>query len=160
MRKLVWLLSPRSPHALPASRRRPPRSRTCLPTCGRRSPRRPVLTPDLVRNTMQLFKPLSLPPKSLTYIKVTRDLSYGPDPRNKLDVYLLDDKYAEVSAQGLRSNRCCRPVVIFIPGGGFVDGDKHANDAICANVGVYLARHGIVAVTANYRLAPQNPWPG
>lgn len=34
---------------------------------------------------------------------VARDLSYGPDPRNKLDVYLLDDKYAEVSAPSLAS---------------------------------------------------------
>lgn len=44
--------------------------------------------------------------------------------------------------------------MIFIPGGGFVGGERHANDAIYANVGVYLAGNGIVAVNVNYRLPP------
>jgi acetyl esterase len=105
----------------------------------------PVLSPDLVRTTMEMFKPLAAA-TSLDGIKIDSDVSYGPDPRNKLDLYQMQHKAAT-------------PVLIFIPGGGFVGGDKHSNDAVYANVGGYFARRGMLAVTANYRLAPQNPWP-
>jgi acetyl esterase len=105
----------------------------------------PVLTPDLIRTTMGMFKPLAAA-KSLDGIKIDADVSYGPDARKKLDVYQMQHKAAT-------------PVLIFVPGGGFVGGDKHSNDAIYANVGVFFARHGFLAINANYRLAPQSPWP-
>jgi triacylglycerol lipase len=106
----------------------------------------PVLTADLVRDTMALFRPLALPKASLDGVKVTAEVSYGPDARNKLDLYEHKHKAAT-------------PVLIFIPGGGFVGGDKHSNDAIYANVGAFFADRGFLAINANYRLAPQNPWP-
>jgi acetyl esterase len=105
----------------------------------------PVLNPDLVRTTMEMFKPLAAA-KSSVGLKIDADVSYGPDARNKLDVYQMPHKAAT-------------PVLIFIPGGGYVGGDKHSNDAIYANVGIYFARHGMLAINANYRLAPQHPWP-
>lgn len=105
----------------------------------------PVLTPELVRTTMTLFAPLAKPEPDAA-ITVSTDIAYGPDERNKLDLFEL---------QGKRG----RPVLIFIPGGGFVGGDKHSNDAIYANVGAYFARHGLLTLIANYRLAPQHPWP-
>jgi acetyl esterase len=105
----------------------------------------PVLTPDLIRTTMEMFKPLAAA-KSLDGIKIDADVSYGPDARNKLDLYRMPQKAAT-------------PVLIYFPGGGFVGGDKHANDAIYANVGIFFARQGLLAINANYRLAPQNPWP-
>ncbi|MGO8919684.1 MAG: alpha/beta hydrolase [Stellaceae bacterium] len=105
----------------------------------------PVLTPDLVRTTMEMFAPLAKP-ASLAGIKLSEDLAYGTDDRNKLDLF---------QPEGKRH----LPVLVFIPGGGFVGGNKHSNDAIYANVGAYFARHGMLAIIANYRLAPQHPWP-
>jgi len=105
----------------------------------------PVLTPDLIRTTMEMFKPLAAA-KSLDGIKIDADVSYGPDARNKLDLYRMPQKAA-------------MPVLIYITGGGYVGGDKHSNDAIYANVGIFFARQGLLAINANYRLAPQHPWP-
>lgn len=105
----------------------------------------PVLTPELVRTTMAMFAPLAKP-GALAGVKVSENLSYGPDARNKLDLFEPEGKGP-------------RPVLVFIPGGGFVGGDKHSNDAIYANVGAYFARHGLLTAIANYRLAPQHPWP-
>jgi acetyl esterase len=77
-------------------------------------------------------------------VKRTLDVSYGPDERNKLDVY-------EPSVAGATP----APVLIFVHGGAFVRGDKKNYD----NIGYYMARHGVVAVLPTYRLAPANPWP-
>jgi acetyl esterase/lipase len=47
------------------------------------------------------------------------------------------------------------PAVVCIHGGGFREGDSSYHDSQCE----FLARHGYVAVTINYRLAPQYPFP-
>jgi triacylglycerol lipase len=44
---------------------------------------------------------------------------------------------------------------VFLHGGGFVRGDKSG----AANVGIYFARHDILAITMNYRFAPEIQWP-
>ena len=44
---------------------------------------------------------------------------------------------------------------MFFHGGGFVGGDK--NDY--ANLPTFLSQHGMVAVNADYRLAPKVTWP-
>ncbi len=50
------------------------------------------------------------------------------------------------------------PVVVFAHGGGWRSADKrdgtHANDGLCTA----LAKRGIIAVSANYRLAPAANW--
>lgn len=104
-----------------------------------------VLTPDLVSTTTAMFTPLAKP-TSLAGIKLSENLAYGPDERNKLDLF---------EPEGKRH----LPVLVFVPGGGFVGGDKHRNEALYANIGAYFARHGLLTVIANYRLAPQHPWP-
>src|SRR5262245_55327923 len=53
-----------------------------------------------------------------TGLAVKRDLRYGPDERNRLDVHY---------GKGAEQER--RPAVIFFHGGGFVTGDKQLNDA-------------------------------
>jgi acetyl esterase/lipase len=78
-------------------------------------------------------------------VTVTADIAYGADPRQKLDVY---------RPEGRRL-----PVIVFIPGGGFVGGDKNGDGVFYRNIGLYFARHGHLAITANYRLAPAHPWP-
>jgi triacylglycerol lipase len=78
-------------------------------------------------------------------VTVTADIAYGGDARQKLDLY---------RPEGSR-----RPVLVYIPGGGYVGGDKNADGVFYRNLGVYFARHGFLTVIANYRLAPAHPWP-
>lgn len=73
------------------------------------------------------------------------DIAYGPDVRHRLDVY--------------RPAGACRAIVVFVHGGGFVAGDKNGDGVFYRNIGRWLARHGIVAVLPNYRLAPGAVWP-
>jgi triacylglycerol lipase len=47
------------------------------------------------------------------------------------------------------------PVMIFIPGGGFIRGDKADRE----NIGQRFAREGFAVIVANYRLAPKHVWP-
>ena len=75
-------------------------------------------------------------------LKVTRDQSYGPDVRNKLDVYAPQDAHGA-------------PTILFIHGGSWQGGDKAGH----AFVGESLARAGYVVGVMNYRLAPQNRYP-
>jgi triacylglycerol lipase len=78
---------------------------------------------------------------------VTRDLSYGSDARHRLDVYQPETAGAAPTAP--------RPLMVFLPGGGFIRGDKSDRE----NVGHHFARQGFVVVVGNYRLAPSHVWP-
>jgi acetyl esterase/lipase len=71
-----------------------------------------------------------------------RDLPYGTDPRQRLDVYAPPHALS-------------RPVVIFWYGGSWVKGSK----AQYRFVGEALAEHGFVAVLPDYRLYPQVSFP-
>lgn len=75
------------------------------------------------------------------------DLAYGPDPRQRLDLYGEPDATP-------------RPVLLFVHGGGFVQGDK-GGAAHWANaaVGRMAARRGWIGAVMNYRLAPDHMWP-
>jgi acetyl esterase len=90
-----------------------------------------------------MYKPL-LENQRRDGVTVARDLSYGSDARHRLDVYQPQSEGAAPHA-----------VMIFMPGGGFIRGDKSDRD----NVGNYFARQGIAVVVANYRLAPEHVWP-
>jgi acetyl esterase/lipase len=72
------------------------------------------------------------------------DISYGADPRQKLDIYAPRD--VAVGA----------PVVVFFYGGNWRMGER----ADYAFVGEALASRGILAVIADYRLYPQASYPG
>jgi acetyl esterase/lipase len=72
----------------------------------------PVYQSDIrkyIPETFALFSPLlaTMPKSGVT---VTRDLAYGPDPKQKLDVYQPE------AATGL-------PVLVYVHGGGLVAGD-------------------------------------
>lgn len=90
-----------------------------------------------------LYKPL-LKNQRRDGVEVSRDISYGSDPRHRLDIYTPGNSIAAP-----------HPVMIFIPGGGFIRGDKADRE----NVGQRFAREGIAVVVANYRLAPAHVWP-
>jgi acetyl esterase/lipase len=98
-------------------------------------------------NTAKIYAPLQ-EKEPYNGIKVTRDVAYGTDGRNLLDIFV-----PESGAGG-------RPVLIFVHGGGMIRGTKHApGSAFYDNIMVFAARHGMVGVNVEYRLAPQSPWP-
>jgi acetyl esterase/lipase len=98
-----------------------------------------------IEKTLEVYTPLlAVAPKA--GIEVRRDLSYGPDARNKLDVY---------RAGGLKH----APVVVFLHGGAYVRGDRDVNAEVYGNVPTYFARQGFLGVNATYRLAPAARWP-
>ena len=80
-------------------------------------------------------------------ITITRDIAYGDDPLQVLDLYVPG---GTVDAP--------RPVLLFVHGGGFTRGDKHG-PFYPDNVTAWAASHGMVGVNINYRLAPADPWP-
>jgi acetyl esterase/lipase len=103
----------------------------------------PNFDPDILEATRALYAPLIGKPSG--HVKITPDIAYGPDPRQKLDVY----------QPGAAADR----VLIYIPGGGFTGGDKNVDGVFYVNLGNYFAGHGILTVVANYRLAPAHAWP-
>jgi acetyl esterase/lipase len=81
-------------------------------------------------------------------VKVERNIRYGPADLNTLDVFV-----SETAPKG-------HPVLIFVRGGGFVGGDKHAQGSpFYDNVMLWAVKNAFVGVNINYRLAPQSPWP-
>jgi acetyl esterase/lipase len=68
--------------------------------------------------------------------------SYGPDSRQKLDVYSPEEAKD-------------RPVVVFFYGGSWTEGSR----GLYRFVGAALAERGIVAVLPDYRLYPQVKFP-
>ena len=105
----------------------------------------PELSPVMIQGTQQFFAARFTGLDRATAI--TRDQSYGPHERHRLDVF---------STAGRRD----ASVLVFVHGGGFVMGDKRAPGLpFYDNIGDFAARAGFVGVTMTYRLAPAHPWP-
>jgi acetyl esterase len=77
-------------------------------------------------------------------VRVERDIAYGSDSRQRLDLYQPDSK--ATSPRGM---------MLFLPGGGFVRGDKSERENFCH----YFARQNLTVAVVNYRLAPAHTWP-
>jgi acetyl esterase/lipase len=98
-------------------------------------------------NTGKLYAPFE-EKEPYAGVKVLRDVKYGSDPRNIIDIFV-----PETGAAG-------RPVLMFVHGGGMVRGNKHPpGSPYYDNVMLFAARHNMVGVDVEYRLAPQFPWP-
>jgi acetyl esterase/lipase len=81
-------------------------------------------------------------------VKISRDVKYGPDERNALDLFV-----PEAAGSG-------RPVFMFVHGGGFVRGSKRqAGSPFYDNIMLWAVRNGMIGVNVTYRLAPQHQWP-
>src|SRR5579875_1680961 len=78
-------------------------------------------------------------------LEVSADIAYGSDARQKLDLY--------------RPHGRRLPVLVYIPGGGFVGGDKNSDGVYYRNIGTWFANRGVLVAVANYRLAPVHKWP-
>src|SRR5262245_7622187 len=72
-------------------------------------------------------------------VKVVKDLAYGPDERNKLDLYL-----PEAGAEP-------RALIVCIHGGGWAGGDKSRYQWL----GEAFAQKGFAAASITYRFAPK-----
>lgn len=101
-------------------------------------------------NTAKLYAPLFAEQKEpYPNVTVVRDIAYGPDAANKLDVFTS----GPAGSGG-------KPVVFYVHGGGFERGDKRQpNSPFYDNVMLWLTQQGMVGVNINYRLAPKNTWP-
>lgn len=77
-------------------------------------------------------------------VTVSRDVAYGTDPAQKMDVFMPPANFT-----GLR------PGVALIHGGGWQGGDK----GFYTPFGQGLAARGFVAFSVNYRLTPGARWP-
>jgi acetyl esterase/lipase len=75
---------------------------------------------------------------------VKRDLAYGSDPKQTLDIHPPGVK----TKSGI-------PVLIYFHGGGWISADKSNYNGICAR----LAQNGFLVVNVNYRLAPRHRFP-
>ena len=73
--------------------------------------------------------------------KVVRDIAYGPDAAQRLDVYLPEHPTAA-------------PVIFLVHGGGWRRGDKAMGSVVTNKVARWLPQ-GYVVISVNYRLAPQ-----
>ena len=81
-------------------------------------------------------------------VKISRDVKYGPHERNTLDLFVPE---AAGSA---------RPIFMFVHGGQFIRGSKHApGSPFYDNVMLWAVRNGMIGVNVEYRLAPQFTWP-
>lgn len=76
-------------------------------------------------------------------VAVQRDVTYGPDPRQKLNIFTPED-----AAEN-------NPIVFFIYGGTWNSGEKFYYDF----VGGALAQNGFTVVIPDYRLFPAVKWP-
>lgn len=99
--------------------------------------------------TRKIFDPLQpKDPVAVAGLKSERDIAYGPDPLQKLDV-VWDGK-----------NTGNRPILVFVHGGGFTGGDKHTPGQFTYdNIMTWANQQGMIGVEINYRLAPKNQYP-
>jgi len=99
-----------------------------------------------VKKMEESFTPLLLA-KPKGDVIVESDISYGSDPKQKLDIYRPKAVIKEA------------PVVIFVHGGAYVMGDRNVNQAIYGNIPTWFARQGVLALSMSYRLAPAATYP-
>ena len=101
--------------------------------------------PGHVRTMMARFSAL-LADAPKDGVEVTRNIPYGSHPRQQLDVF----------RGGARGPL---PVLIFVHGGAFVDGERDRTPEVYSNVLYYFARHGVLGINMEYRLAPEHRYP-
>jgi acetyl esterase/lipase len=77
---------------------------------------------------------------------VRAGVAYGPDPAHRLEVWRRRDL----------SGRAPAPVLVYIPGGGWVYGNRRFQALRMLD---HLAENGWMCLSVDYRVAPHHPWP-
>jgi acetyl esterase/lipase len=90
---------------------------------------------------LQIFN--ALVPKDAESLRTSTEFAYGPDPRQKLDMYVPRQSVGRL------------PVVVFVHGGSWAEGDKSGYGF----VGRALAAKGFLTLVINYRLHPKDRYP-
>ena len=72
------------------------------------------------------------------------DLPYGPDARQRMDVYLPADAAPRL-----------RPMIVFVHGGTWMRGDRRTAQRGQAKLSHWVAERGWVFVSLDYRMVPQ-----
>lgn len=107
----------------------------------------PIFNEETRATFVALYAPLQ--PALAANVFVAAKIAYGQDERHRLDVIAPAQKPAPPA-----------PVVIHIPGGAYVRGDKTLpGTPFHQNIGAFWARNGLIGVNATYRLAPKHQWP-
>lgn len=99
-----------------------------------------------VAATKDIYRPLQ-PKPPFAHVRVHRNIAYGPDPQNRLDVFVPEPLPSDAIA-----------VLVFVHGGAFTGGDK-SDGTFYDNVGRWAAKHNLIGININYRLAPGAAWP-
>ncbi len=95
--------------------------------------------------SMAIYEPLlAAAPKG--DLVVQKDVRYGEHERNLVDLY---------RPRGVEN----APVLVYVHGGGYRTGDRDLSPLVYSNIPTYFARHGYLAMSATYRLAPLASWP-
>jgi len=108
----------------------------------------PNLNPQVIEGTGKLYAEIHKS-SDKGNLELTRDVKYGPDPKQGMDIYRP------------RGATGTRPAVVFIHGGGLTGGDKlnPLSDLMNGNVATYFGRHDMVGINATYRLVPNVTYP-
>jgi acetyl esterase/lipase len=105
----------------------------------------PVIDPP---KTAPIFTPFQQKEPYLGTI-VHRDVAYGPDDRNKLDIFIREPQNSQL-----------RPVLIFVHGGAYVAGNKRTGTSpYYDNIMLAALKNGFIGVNITYRIAPAHPFP-
>jgi triacylglycerol lipase len=81
-------------------------------------------------------------------VQVRRDVRYGTDARNLLDVFTPS------------TPKTGQPVLVFVHGGAFMRGERRTGDSpFYDNIMLWAVSQGMVGVNMTYRLAPAHAWP-
>lgn len=102
----------------------------------------PVFNHSVLARTRNLLAPHI--PERLKQAPSIR-CKYGADPRHELDLYLPAGAVTTT--------------VLFVPGGGFIGGEKDDGGMLYRNIGNFFAEKGNICAVMNYRLAPAHRWP-
>ncbi len=102
--------------------------------------------------TAKIYAPLQRTIANTPGVRVTRDIAYGPGPKDTMDVFSSDSKLAS------------RPILIFVHGGAFVGGDKSRTpdgdpSPFYDNMMLWAVSHGMTGINMNYEWAPKAQYP-
>jgi len=109
----------------------------------------PIWGKDIARHreiTVDIYARL-LASQPTVGITVEKDIAYGRDPRQVLDVFV---------PQGAAN----ADVIVFVHGGAFVRGDKSQPGGIYDNFLYWFGHQGLIGVNVEYRHGDKAPYPG